>query len=223
MKKNNVLFYTLIFISILCKSQDTIIKTNGEKIAAKVMVIEIETIIYKKSNNINGPTYNILKSDVYMVKYENGTTDLFNTAKPEPQEKNNLKKLSQNDIILRDGNNYKYQGRDLRKREVGNILSVNSPKQYHSYISGYGCSIAAVTIAGIGSLCTCIGIFTYRKSPTMLIIGGSIIVVSIPFGIAGVSIMKHSVDAYNRSITSSINTKLNLGFTQNGVGFTLMF
>jgi hypothetical protein len=57
------------------------IKT-GEDISAKILEIGHTEIKYKKFDNQTGPIYSILKSDVIIVRYENGTKDLFNVNTP---------------------------------------------------------------------------------------------------------------------------------------------
>ncbi|MCX6210807.1 MAG: hypothetical protein NTZ59_15215 [Bacteroidetes bacterium] len=58
-------------------SQDIITKLNGEEIKAKVLEVNQTTIKYKKFEFITGPDYTISKSEVFMIKYENGTKDIF--------------------------------------------------------------------------------------------------------------------------------------------------
>ena len=63
---------------------DVMIKENGEEIT-NVKVVEITPIEikYKKGNNLDGPTYSIAKSDVFMIKYANGEKEVFELeAKP---------------------------------------------------------------------------------------------------------------------------------------------
>ena len=73
-----------IFISIMlaagvmaANAQDVITKRNGDEINAKVTEINSSEIKYKKYGNENGPTYTIAKSEVFMIKYENGDRDVF--------------------------------------------------------------------------------------------------------------------------------------------------
>jgi len=56
---------------------DNIILNNGEEIKVKVIEIASDEIKYKKCDNLNGPTYSIKKLEVFMVKYSNGTKDVF--------------------------------------------------------------------------------------------------------------------------------------------------
>ena len=72
---------TTIFSLTLCFSQDVITKKSGEDIQSKILEVGQTEIKYKKFDNQNGPTFTILKSEVLMVRYENGTKDIFNEEK----------------------------------------------------------------------------------------------------------------------------------------------
>jgi hypothetical protein len=58
-------------------SCDIIVFRNGEELEAKVSDISTTEIFYKKCANLEGPTYTALQSDIFMIKYPNGTRDLF--------------------------------------------------------------------------------------------------------------------------------------------------
>ena len=94
--------YILLFILFVCssniiKAQDTLSMRSGETILVKVIevsnvrlewtikgMIEVGTaeVKYKKLDNLNGPVFSMLKSDLLMIKYQNGTSDDFsNEAK----------------------------------------------------------------------------------------------------------------------------------------------
>ncbi len=81
MKKLIFTVLTSIFTMTLCFSQDIITKKSSEDIQAKVLEVTTTEIKYKKFDNLNGPTFTLLKSDVLMVRYENGTKDIFNEEK----------------------------------------------------------------------------------------------------------------------------------------------
>lgn len=105
MKQIKLLFASLIICSSLY-SQDLIIKKNGDEIKAKVLEVALKIIKFKKQDNVNGPTFEILKSEVFMIKYDNGTKDIINqietitSSKAEekddtdPTETNNKKILA---------------------------------------------------------------------------------------------------------------------------------
>ena len=79
-KSTLILFFTLFIGSTICFSQDKIVVKSSVDIDAKILEITTNEVKYKKSDNLNGPTYSILKSKVISIKYENGTVDVFTNA-----------------------------------------------------------------------------------------------------------------------------------------------
>ncbi|NTW32804.1 MAG: hypothetical protein HGB12_09295 [Bacteroidetes bacterium] len=73
-------------------SQDVITKKTEENLQAKVLEIGPTEIKYKRFDNPDGPTYTILKSDVIMIRYENGSKDIFD----EDQYVNNTSTINTN-------------------------------------------------------------------------------------------------------------------------------
>ncbi len=64
---------------------DIIILRNGNEIKAKIIEIGITEIKYKKCDYADGPTYTALKSDVFMIKYANGSKDVFSDTEQKVQ------------------------------------------------------------------------------------------------------------------------------------------
>jgi len=89
----------------LCYSQDIIILKNGDEIKSKVEEVTSDFIKYKKWENQDGPTYTSNKTDVFMIKYINGTKDVFN------QTSNSLNQNLQN------------SGNDIKKNEALETLN----------------------------------------------------------------------------------------------------
>ena len=78
--------YILLFILSTCslniiKAQDTLSMRSGENILVKVIEVGTTEVKYKKLDNLNGPIFSILKSDLLIVKYENGTKEDFSSIK----------------------------------------------------------------------------------------------------------------------------------------------
>jgi hypothetical protein len=78
--------YILLFILFICssniiKAQDTLSMRSGENILVKVIEVGTSEVKYKKIDNLNGPIFSILKSDLLIIKYENGTKDDFSSIK----------------------------------------------------------------------------------------------------------------------------------------------
>lgn len=70
-------------------AQDKLYKKRGGVLDVKVTEINRDLIMYKKSDNIDGPTYKIDKRDVDRVEYENGTEENFS---PVTREENVTKR-----------------------------------------------------------------------------------------------------------------------------------
>ena len=58
-------------------AQDLITKKDGTDIQAKILEITTNEVKYKRFSNLEGPTYSILKSDILLVRYENGEVEMF--------------------------------------------------------------------------------------------------------------------------------------------------
>jgi hypothetical protein len=77
--KKFTLFLAFAVIAITAiNAQDVIYKRNGDEINAKVTEIGTDDVKYKKFDNQDGPTYTISKSELIMIRYENGDKDMFN-------------------------------------------------------------------------------------------------------------------------------------------------
>lgn len=81
MKKLFLGLFTFLLSTTLCFSQDVLTKKSGDDILAKVLEVTSTEVKYKKFDNQSGPIFTILKSELLMVRYENGTKDLFNETK----------------------------------------------------------------------------------------------------------------------------------------------
>jgi hypothetical protein len=66
----------------LLRSQDEITFRTGDIQKARILEVGIDVIVYKKFENLNGPSYTIKKDQVFMIKYENGSKDVFEADKP---------------------------------------------------------------------------------------------------------------------------------------------
>ena len=103
MKKIILSTLLTIFTFSICFSQDVITIKTGEDISAKILEIGQTEIKYKKFDNQTGPIYSILKSDVIIVRYENGTKDLFNVNTPTSPTISNTISNSDNGNLFLEG------------------------------------------------------------------------------------------------------------------------
>lgn len=79
---------TIILFLIYClnlRAQDIIVLKNTEEIKTKVIEIDTDKVKYKLWENLEGPIYNILKSDIFMIKYENGKKETFESKTTKTQ------------------------------------------------------------------------------------------------------------------------------------------
>lgn len=67
-------------------AQDIITQKNGDEIQVKVMEVGTQDVKYKKYGNDSGPTYTLSKSEIFMIKYENGEKDMFENDSENPSD-----------------------------------------------------------------------------------------------------------------------------------------
>lgn len=67
----------MLLLTSITYSQDIITKTNGEEIKSKVLEVTQTEIKYKRFDQLDGPTFTISKSDLFMIKYQNGSKDIY--------------------------------------------------------------------------------------------------------------------------------------------------
>ena len=63
--------------SVTMSAQDIIVMKNGNEIQAVVQEVGVEVVKYKKYDSPNSPIYIKIKSEIFMIKYENGSKDVF--------------------------------------------------------------------------------------------------------------------------------------------------
>ena len=78
MKKKYYYLFIIIFYTSVYFAQDVITKKSGEDIKAKVLEVTTTEIKFNKFDMPNSPIFSLLKSDVLIIRYQNGTKDIFN-------------------------------------------------------------------------------------------------------------------------------------------------
>lgn len=76
-----------ISIATTLSAQDIIIFTNGSEHEAKIVEVSDAEVKYKTWNNLEGPTWVKKTNDIFMIKYENGTKQVFE-KRNVPQQAN---------------------------------------------------------------------------------------------------------------------------------------
>ncbi len=91
--KTTKLILTFILSSLIIsgiQAQDIITKKDGSEIRAKVQEVKLNEIRYKIFGNDNSPIYTLSKSDIFMIKYENGDKDLFDNKATDNTSKSTI-------------------------------------------------------------------------------------------------------------------------------------
>jgi hypothetical protein len=83
--KNILLLSLFALLSPITFAQDVIVKLSGEEIAAKVEEITLQEILYKHPDSLAGPTLKLSKAEVFMIRFANGTREVFQENLPENQ------------------------------------------------------------------------------------------------------------------------------------------
>lgn len=73
-------FLMFIFTANILLAQDLIVLKSGDEISSKVLEVTSDLVKYKKWGNQEGPTYSSTKAEIFMIKYANGTKDVFNNV-----------------------------------------------------------------------------------------------------------------------------------------------
>lgn len=71
------------FIALKASTQDIIVKNDKTEIKAKVLEITESTIMYKKFEMLDGPSYSIKKTEVFVIIYQNGTKEYMVNSTPK--------------------------------------------------------------------------------------------------------------------------------------------
>jgi hypothetical protein len=72
---------------------------SGENLMVKIIEVGTSEIKYKKMDNLNGPIFAILKSDLLYIKYENGIKEDYSSI-PKVEKNPDMFVKGQNDAII---------------------------------------------------------------------------------------------------------------------------
>ncbi len=71
-----------LLLSVTAHAQDTLRLRNGREHLVKVLEINPTEVVYKRFDNLEGPTIIVLKADVAAIGYANGTRETFDEEPP---------------------------------------------------------------------------------------------------------------------------------------------
>lgn len=146
----NLLFVFIVLLGFASYAQDIITTKKGEDIKAKVLEITIQEVKYKKVENPDSPIYTLLKSDILMIRYENGSKDIFNEETKETAKvERNQETSSKNRISVVEGDHF-LNGEPISGREMKRIL-FQDPEAKEIYKSSQRIRTGS-TLFAIGSI-----------------------------------------------------------------------
>lgn len=144
MKKLLRSLVAVLFVAIAhtLSAQDVITLKTGEDINVKVLEVGSADVKYKKADNPDGPSYTVSKNDVFMIKYQNGSKDVFNTTTttaPAPAAPSQTAAPANNNV-------------DTKKEVEAGIRSYQSQQEYDKNMRLFRRKL------GSGIACTAIGV-----------------------------------------------------------------
>lgn len=76
------LFFILISLGLMInlKAQDQLFKKDGSRLLVRVSEVTPDEVKYKPYSNLNGPVYVVDKSNIVLIIYENGTSEVINST-----------------------------------------------------------------------------------------------------------------------------------------------
>ena len=193
-------FVVLMLISNWAFTQDLIVLRDGKEIKTKVIEIYQLEIKYKKFINLEGPTYTVMKSDVLMIKYENGEKDIF--------------KLQQNYVVPNQVSKDKILiANNMSTSRLRTILR-KYPLAYNKYDEGKNLYSAGIVIAILSDIYIVYDLYNiivdidndvklrsnYFSTEIVLSLTG--VVVSSALMLIGNSKVKEAIEIYNVNSTS---------------------
>lgn len=77
----NLLILLISLCAISAKAQDKIYLKSGKNVEAKILEVNVEDVKYKMFSYLDGPTFTVLKTDIQIVIYQNGESQIFEEKK----------------------------------------------------------------------------------------------------------------------------------------------
>ena len=133
----------MAFIGLNTSAQDVIVKQNGDEIQCKILEVSKNEVKYKRWTNQDGPSFAEKKSEIFMIKYENGEKEVVAYESPAltvPSVTPNLSTSVPSEMTLADptpiSNVYlEYTSRGTRKSGIIKWGHMQSDEQAQSILT----------------------------------------------------------------------------------------
>jgi hypothetical protein len=145
--KTLVIAFALIFVCWFASAQDNIVFKDGTEVKAKVQEITTTEVVYKRHDNLEGPVYRVERGKVFIIQFENGTTEVVS-----PLNLNQVPGTSYNGRRQLVGSAYRSPG-------LAWLFSFIVPGggQYYNRQYGKGAAMSALWLGGIITAATSTG------------------------------------------------------------------
>ena len=128
-----------LLIQMNLLAQDLVIKKNGDELSCKIQEVGIDKILYTVKNNkdtLQMDTLSISKAEVLMIKYQNGSKDVFSTEQSvdyasTPQSKNE----NWDDKIEVEGRRFFYHRKKIGKSRLISLLRHENNKEINMLVT----------------------------------------------------------------------------------------
>ena len=172
---------------------DVITLKNGDEINARISGISKKEIKFKKCEEVNGLTYTLRKSEVFMIKFRDGTKTIFSTdtsaeAKNKPGEKE-----------------------DSGVFGILSFVSMLAAILIFSIFVGHSAAgtiiFSLVILVPLAIICGAIGMGAKRKNRGLAIAGLTLGIAAVVLGIVAIILL---ISSFNDNCFSS-GTKISMG------------
>lgn len=232
MKRLYLLTLTLL-LSVTAQAQDTIVLRSGDIKSVKVTEVSRSQVKYVLWDYQDGPVYVQETSDIFMVKYKNGTKEMYDQYNNEQQQNPN-QSTDYYGYLKRDGARLYLDGLKIDASRAREILG---NERYQTFVSGNRQSSG-------GAFCVILGVASVIGGGMILLLGDedmsfpgyAILALSeifLPIGVVYSSVgegrMNWAVNDYNKQRGRELSQNLSLSVspsivctpTATGVGYGL--
>ncbi len=219
-----ILFLVLFFNA---RSQDSIIKKNGDVVIAKVLEIGTSEIKYKRNDIPDGPVYIEYKFNIESIRFANGAKEIFKDEPPAPVATINTApsyyapSQMSNQIEIY-GNSYTYHHNKIDEKKLYDMLNTSHDKKITGLIEnakyaktaqyiGFGAIPLGLLgyyfmLRGTGALNTPGQSYNGSADPSQLLVGGFCFIAAVACPVAS-GIFKVKRMRYNRAAITLYNEK----------------
>lgn len=251
MKRWNLFVFCAV-LSVSAFAQDIIITRDAKRIESKIQEVSPTEVRYMEWGNLEGPVFVLPTQDICVITFQNGSIRVFNNAPQRTQKE--FSESSEPGFILRSGNDEYILEQNGVKTQMDKdayvrFIQSSCPAAYKEYKKGTRLMGSGWGLFAGGIVTTlCIGVplyyatndyyiydgyaYYHRTSRysminagiSMMVIGSTATITSIPLLGVGYHKMHNSHDVYNvqcgmRNRSVSLNGQV----STDGIGLALCF